>query len=187
MKSGIYKIVNKVNGKVYIGSTTNFGIRKTKHFCDLKANRHDNSRLQRSFNKHGIQSFEFEIIITCPPDKLLQIEQICINSYNPEYNLLPQAYTTYGYKHTEESKQRMRDLRKGTKPSPNASINSAKSTSKRIYQYDLSHNLIREWSSTKEAARNLGYTATNIACCARRLNSGKSCTYMGFLWSYEPI
>jgi predicted GIY-YIG superfamily endonuclease len=31
MKSGIYKITNLINGKIYIGSTCNFKDRKSKH------------------------------------------------------------------------------------------------------------------------------------------------------------
>lgn len=51
--------------KYYIGSTINYKERKRVHFKDLKENRHHNIYLQRSFNKHGINSFKFIVIETC--------------------------------------------------------------------------------------------------------------------------
>lgn len=62
MKGFIYQIVNKINGKRYIGSTTNAAKRKKEHFYNLSKNKHINIHLQRSYNKHGKESFVFEII-----------------------------------------------------------------------------------------------------------------------------
>ena len=41
----IYKIENLKNGKKYIGLTNNIQRRRSRHFTDLKCNRHDNSFL----------------------------------------------------------------------------------------------------------------------------------------------
>jgi len=60
-KSGIYKIINKVNGKYYIGSSNDIKGRWSEHKNDLKANRHDNDYLQKSWNKYGEENFEFEV------------------------------------------------------------------------------------------------------------------------------
>lgn len=65
MSSGIYKIVNNVNGKVYIGSTKNFDKRKQQHFYTLSQKKHHSPKLQRSYNKHGKESFEFQIVEEC--------------------------------------------------------------------------------------------------------------------------
>lgn len=73
--SGIYVIRNNVNGKVYVGSTKNFYNRKLTHFKLLKENKHWNIRLQRSFNVHGEEHFEFEIIERIPYEKELIIER----------------------------------------------------------------------------------------------------------------
>ena len=48
-KSGIYSIFNKITNKEYIGSTSNIGSRITKHFSELKLNKHTNHAMQDLF------------------------------------------------------------------------------------------------------------------------------------------
>lgn len=60
--------------------------------------------------------------------------------------------------------------------------NIAKSHNKRIIQYDLQGNKIREWESATIAARELGYSQSSINwCCLRK---PKYNTYKGFIWRY---
>lgn len=73
--SGIYKIVNKVNGKYYIGSSESIYRRWNHHQKDLRAGCHYNNHLQRAWNKYGYENFEFVIIKKCDNDILLQEEQ----------------------------------------------------------------------------------------------------------------
>lgn len=47
MKCGIYKIINLINGKVYIGQTINYTKRKSRHFLLLKKGIHHNEYLYR--------------------------------------------------------------------------------------------------------------------------------------------
>lgn len=60
--SYIYKILNKVNGKFYIGSTVNIKNRKYQHIHLLKKGKHQNNILQRAWNKYGEENFEFIIL-----------------------------------------------------------------------------------------------------------------------------
>lgn len=55
--------------------------------------------------------------------------------------------------------------------------------SKKVIQYDLKGNFIKEWPSTHEIQRVLGYKQANISSCARRDKSHK--TAYGFLWRYK--
>lgn len=57
----IYKIENLKNHKKYIGLTNNIIRRKTRHFTDLRRNKHDNSFLQKEFNIYGEENFSFNI------------------------------------------------------------------------------------------------------------------------------
>lgn len=57
----IYKIINKVNDRFYIGSTINFNKRKERHLYDLNCNKHHNIFLQRAFEKYGVEAFEFYV------------------------------------------------------------------------------------------------------------------------------
>ena len=76
-KSGIYKIINKVNGKYYVGSTKDFNKRWLDHKSALIGNRHPNDKLQRAWNKYGQDKFEFVITESTDPTKtiLKQVEQ----------------------------------------------------------------------------------------------------------------
>ena len=89
--SGIYKIINKVNGKYYVGSSNNIIRRWTEHKLELSKNRHNNDYLQKSYNKHGINDFDFIIIEKVSVDKLIETEQKYLDTAKQEkykcYNL----------------------------------------------------------------------------------------------------
>jgi group I intron endonuclease len=59
---GVYAWTNTVNGKVYVGSSTDVCRRKSAHLRRLKAGKHENEHLQRAWNKYGPTAFEFEIL-----------------------------------------------------------------------------------------------------------------------------
>ena len=81
MKGFIYKIVNKENGKFYIGSTIEPQRRKKRHFDDLRNKRHHCLFLQRAYDKYGVDSFEFlprEVNVTDDKElRLLEERYIC--------------------------------------------------------------------------------------------------------------
>lgn len=83
MVQGIYLIRNKVNQKVYVGSSFNCEGRFTKHFNMLKKGRHFNEYFQNSFNKYGVENFETYILeVVENEDDLLQKEEDWIEFYN---------------------------------------------------------------------------------------------------------
>ncbi len=73
--SGIYKIINKINDKYYIGSSNNIYKRFNQHKLNLNKNIHKNSHLQWSWNKYGNNNFNFVIIEEIPQENLLLVEQ----------------------------------------------------------------------------------------------------------------
>ena len=74
--SGIYKIINKTNGKYYIGKAANVYSRfKWEHVVDLNKNQHHNKYLQNSWNKYGQENFECFLIEKVPVDNLTAAEQ----------------------------------------------------------------------------------------------------------------
>lgn len=75
MITGIYKILNKVNNKVYIGSATDIRKRWRDHKWYLNHNKHHNSHLQSSWNKYGAEAFEFLVLLECSIDELLEKEK----------------------------------------------------------------------------------------------------------------
>lgn len=76
--SGIYKIINRINGKYYVGSSNDIlgkSGRWQEHRNDLTANRHKNKHLQRAWIKYGENRFNFLIIENVIETQLLIIEQ----------------------------------------------------------------------------------------------------------------
>src|SRR6266404_844649 len=78
--SGIYKIINKIDGKYYVGSSKSIMERWKKHFQLLKKGNHDNSRLQNAFNKYGENNFELQIIEKLSEEQLMLQEQIYLDT-----------------------------------------------------------------------------------------------------------
>jgi group I intron endonuclease len=132
-KMGVYAIVNTVDGKMYVGSSTNIKKRWGDHLWFLRNNKHRNPYLQNAFNKYGEASFEFRILeAIANEDELLAAEQYWLDytqcydrehGYNidlmadrkvftPEIRAKISAANT-GRVHTAESRARMSAARKG--------------------------------------------------------------------------
>lgn len=62
MAQGIYKIINVVNNKFYIGSAVNLRKRKARHFSELRTGKHKNRHLLAAWNKYGEQAFVFVVV-----------------------------------------------------------------------------------------------------------------------------
>lgn len=92
MKGKIYKITNKVNGKIYVGQTTKtLEERFQKHCWETTENDryHLNMAIKKAIKKYGKESFTIELIEEVEPDKLDEREVYWISfydSYNKGYN-----------------------------------------------------------------------------------------------------
>ena len=60
----IYKIINTVNQKVYIGQTNDPSLRWSQHKSNAKYNR-GNQVITRALTKYGVNAFNFEVIVGC--------------------------------------------------------------------------------------------------------------------------
>jgi group I intron endonuclease len=110
--SGIYKIVNKVNGLVYIGSSKSIESRFWGHKTSLRRKEHHSTHLQYAWLKYGEENFNFEILedIQNPTKELLESrEQYWIDYYNSAdkkfgYNVCKKAYSCFGVERAERDK-----------------------------------------------------------------------------------
>jgi group I intron endonuclease len=149
--SGIYQIVNLSNGKMYIGSTKCFKERFYGHKLELNNNNHSNSYLQNSWNKYGEHNFKFEIIELVSNLNLLQErEQFWLDKTKSferliGYNILPYAFNSQGYTHSNESKLKMSISNKGNR-------NSSKISKEDVFSIRL---LLRDTDLTKTEIANL--------------------------------
>ncbi len=79
----LYKIENTITGRIYIGATRDFTTRRVEHLRELKKNKHKNPLLQRDFNKYGIETFTFEVILQAEDCFSVENEYISkIGTYN---------------------------------------------------------------------------------------------------------
>ena len=107
MNSGIYQIKNTVNGKIYVGSTTNMRRRWTDHRSKLFRGKHGNSHLQSAWNKYGSASIMFEVLELCNKELLTVREQCWIDTtraWPDGYNIRPIAESSRGLVWTEDRK-----------------------------------------------------------------------------------
>lgn len=123
MAHGIYKIVNTVNNKFYVGSAVNLAKRKTRHWAELRHQKHNNRHLQAAWNKYGEEVFQFVVIKElATKDELYPEENIWLQEhvgkdycYNigrlaeaPMLGMSGEKSPTWGLVHTPESIEKIR-------------------------------------------------------------------------------
>lgn len=113
--SGIYRILNKINGNCYIGSSLNVEKRYKHHLSTLRHNSSRCSILQKAFNKYGEDNFEFQVILCCKPEYRLYYEQQLIRELNSQYNVFTNMSDSplRQFTFTEQSKLKMSIAHKG--------------------------------------------------------------------------
>jgi hypothetical protein len=123
----IYKIQNKITGKCYVGSTLDKKSRWLDHKKRLIGNNHHSLKLQRAWNKYGLDNFSFDGIAECFESQrsikeafwMAQLDSV-VNGYNvlnidldsgvskiPEGSRNGPKNPFYGKVHSEETKKRM--------------------------------------------------------------------------------
>lgn len=111
---GIYRILNCMNGKNYVGSAVSIKGRFAVHICELRSGKHHSIKLQRSWNKHGEDAFKFEVLEFCEKKELLiEREQFWIddlNSFVGGYNANPRAGSALGRKQSVETKAKLSEI-----------------------------------------------------------------------------
>lgn len=191
---GIYKIT--CGDKWYFGQSIDTDRRSRTHRRQLRANRHNNTYLQNTYNKH--QDFKFEVIMECPVEELDFYEQMILDVWHgePECMNLEKyvGFPTRGRPCSDERKQKTRDSNLGLKRSEETKANvkiaratdRAKAVATRLSNYSHvicctkgDEQLI--YPSINEAARQLGMQRSTIKEAIKRngtcLNG----------WSFEKI
>ncbi|ALP47432.1 SegD homing endonuclease [Vibrio phage phi-ST2] len=110
----LYKITNPVNGKEYIGVT-----------IDLKRRFNEHARkdyaIGQAIRKYGITFDDMQVIASGTEDEMYELESsIVTDEYilsESNYNIVPGGIGRItGYKHTDESKRKMSEAKKGKTP-----------------------------------------------------------------------
>ncbi len=169
--SCVYIIINKINNKVYIGSTNNFSKRKSGHFIDLENNQHGNSHLQKSYNKYGKDKFEMKILEKCKTKDLFIKEKEYSDKYNSfkrdiGYNICPIPKTQIDY--PKETRLKMSESGKKKWNNGYSKEHIKQLTAKKVYMYDVNGILIKEYKSGAELAKEYNTTSGIVSQCIKR-------------------
>lgn len=132
--SGIYMIVNKITKDYYIGSaaTNRFYARLSNHLIYFRGSK----IVKSAVKKYKLNNFAF-IILELYPDivtkennkELLDLEDRYLKLLLPNYNILTEAGSSFGYKHTEVDRQKMKDIYTDTRREMIGSLNRGKNLS----------------------------------------------------------
>lgn len=195
--SGIYLILNKVTLDYYIGSasTGRFHARFFNHLFNFNGSR----VVKNAVKEYGLSSFAFIILELFPHvvnkennKKLLDLEDFYLKSLLPNYNILTEAGSSFGYKHSEitridmkpsYSKERRmtidnlnedKDFSNSIKSMKESAfnrikpiysekdINKMKKNSKAILAYNMDYTVYGEFSNIVEASKYLGCSQKTI-------------------------
>lgn len=201
----IYKIVNKVNKKIYIGQTTStLEERLKEHIDEAERGNKSNSLLHKAIIKYGSSNFEIEQIEEIPDCLLNNREKYWIEYYDSFYPKNPLGYNLtlggegalkykdedilslwqQGYKIVEISnilnanQNTIISRIKGLGYNPRE--NYSKSLCRPVIQISLEGEIIQYWESIINAAETLKLDSGAITKCCQHLRSKAG----DFLWKY---
>lgn len=112
--SGIYLILNKISLDYYIGSASNnkFHVRFTRHMINFSGSK----CVKLAVRKYKLSNFAFLVLELFPKivtkennKELLNLEDFYLKTLLPNYNILTEAGSSFGYKHTEITRIKMKN------------------------------------------------------------------------------
>lgn len=207
----IYKITNRINGKIYIGETTqSLQDRWKQHRIDYKKEKNYRVALYNAMNKYGINNFTIEAINEVPDEERFEKETEYILSYQSltyqnGYNIVlfgsgrglynideVIALWEKGYTEKEISelmqcsdKTIRRFLYANDVSKQDIRKRSAKKYNKKavsIQQYDESGIFIAEWNSITECIKqNPEFSQSGISLACAK----ERLSYKHYLWKYS--
>ena len=138
-KSGVYQILNKVNGKRYFGQAKQLATRAQQHESSLNSGKHSNKHLQAAWNLYGSEAFQFLILHVIEDEVQRNVREQnlitewygkgCYNisknvtpirrtwSKTPEETARKRSEAKKGIPRSEETKQKLREAGLGKKTS----------------------------------------------------------------------
>nr|QCX41972.1 LAGLIDADG endonuclease [Beauveria bassiana] len=118
-KSGVYLLINNINGHTYVGSSVHLAARMKNYLntAFLKSKQNLNMPITKALLKYDQSNFSLFILEFVNIDMLTVKETFYITSILPYYNVLKQGYSSLGYKHTEETKKLLSELAKNRRHS----------------------------------------------------------------------
>jgi group I intron endonuclease len=132
--SGVYMIFNKITKDYYIGSasTNRFFSRFSNHLIYFRGSK----IVKLAIKKYKLENFAFMILELYPNvvtkennKELIDLEDKYLKLLLPNYNILTEAGSSFGYKHTEVDRQKMKDIYTDARREMIGSLNRGKNLS----------------------------------------------------------
>ena len=98
-RAGIYRWINKINEKTYVGSSIDLSCRLKNYFNISyleSGSKKSNSMIYKALLKNGYSNFTLEILEYCDLADLICREQYYLDLLKPEYNILKWALSLLG-------------------------------------------------------------------------------------------
>lgn len=203
-KRYIYCLKHPITGEIrYIGKTKNPKDRYKKHLSSYKLvrNKKNKQYVSRWINKLKYENLEpvMEILIECDRENVNTCEINFIAHYKQFCKLTNLTIGGEGVEHSEEERKRISKRMLGNKYnigrkhsdetklkhsiSKKGDLNPKRKNMKKVLQYDIGGNFIKEWLSGEDAAKELNISSSGInRCCNKKKNYYSS---GGFIWKYK--
>jgi cytochrome c oxidase subunit 1 len=144
-KSGVYLFINNITQDLYVGSSLTLSKRMTIHFYHANSEKPTKIVISRAMRKYKLENFSLGILEFCQKDIIIcsDLEQKWIDFYKPKYNVLKVAGSSFGFRHTIDTINKLKELLKKEKHPKFGSITSSetkKAISDGIKNFYLTHN-----------------------------------------------
>ena len=166
--SGIYMVLNKETLNYYIGSasTGRLNSRFTSHLIYLTGSK----VIKNSVKKYGLHNFCFIVLELFPEvvnqknnKKLLNLEDFYLKSLLPDYNILTEAGSSFGYRHSEVTRIKMKANYSEARRKQIGDLNRGKSLSPETIEAIRESALIKEKPNyTKQGILNMKKNSKSI-------------------------
>lgn len=156
------------------GQIISLGNDKTRKTKILKASKNRNGYLKIMLCKNGKK-------------KMYLIHRLVAEAFIPNPDNLPQVNHKSEMDKTDNRVECLEwcdnkyNINFGTRNQRVAEKNTNGKRSKPVLQYDLEGNFIKEWPSTMEVERKMGFLNQNISTCCQ----GKYKQSYGYVWMYK--
>ena len=163
---GIYRYTNRINGKSYIGKSTNIEQRKNGHLRKTKNG--DTAYFHNALRKYGEQNFDFEILELCQESELDERERYYIEHFNTTmpnwYNMTVggdggNMFDVRTAEQQEETRRKMSESHKGLKHTAEEKekISLAKKGKPRLYARG-----VRAWNRGMKMPEDFGQKSRRV-------------------------
>jgi hypothetical protein len=125
--------------------------------------------IYKALLKYGHSNFKLEILEYCEKENVISREQHYLDIFKPQYNILKNAYSLLGYKHSAESRAKMSAHAENRSEETLAKMSLSLPPAKKIEVTDVTIKISTSYDSMGAAARALNISQS---CISRNFSRG---------------